>query len=206
MKRSSYSNLMWNSALYGHKFLLKDQLHTDLLVWADTLPKVAAYTAYYPEFSYFDGKKEKKSSYPLAVQFDDGRTELWATSWHPVKGDSAVERARQGHANSLGATYVLRTLRDLEDNRVELKNRRTMQCFLFQGRGLATDKIEEHILRLLAMGAMSLEQLVASARASTAVIQLAVFRLLRAARISVPLSYELISPKWLVEGANHARP
>lgn len=67
MKRTSYSNHMWNSALYGCKFLLRDQLHTDLLVWADTLPNVAAYAAYYPEFSYFEGKKQKKSSYPLAV-------------------------------------------------------------------------------------------------------------------------------------------
>lgn len=141
----------------------------------------------------------------LAVRFDDGRTELWATSWHPVSEDSPVERARRGHAKSLDAIYVLRTLRDLEDNRVELKNRRTMQCFLYQGRDLATDKLEEKILRLLAQEPRSLEQLATKTCASTAVVQLAVFRLLRATRSSAPVSRELISSKWLVEGANHAR-
>lgn len=203
MTRQSYSIHSCNSALYGKTVVLSDRLHTDLLVLADTLPYIEAYEVYYPSFTYFEGKKEKEGNFPLAVRFRDGHAELWASTWLPVKPEKTIERARHAHAESLGATYVLRTLRDLEDNPIEICNRRTMQTFLFRGMERSTEALETQILESLATGAKSLASLAKSTDVAVSVAQLAVFRLIRAARVSAPICQQFVSPAWIVKAARY---
>lgn len=204
MPRQSYSIHRWNSALYGRVFQLTDHLHTDLLVLADTLPNVAGYEAYFPKFMYYDGKSEKEGNFPLAVRLADGRQELWGASWHPVNPEMPLERARRAHARSLGADYLVRALRELEDNRIELSNRRTMQCFLFRGREYSTEILESRVLQTVATGSKTLAALAETTGASIASVQLAVFRLLRKCRVAAPICNTLISPGWVVGGLCHA--
>ena len=67
----------------------------------------------------------------------------------------------------------------------------------------STEALETQILEILAAGTKSLTALATSTHVAVSVAQLAVFRLIRAARVSAPIGQQFISPTWIVKAACH---
>lgn len=204
-KRESYSVHQMLTVCHG-AVTLKDRLHVQLVVLVETLPGVDGYSIYSPTFTYESNGKERKSSFTVAARLVGGQLEFWNSTWDPSPDpDSPLERARNAHAQHLGATHRLFTLADLEANWVANKNRQTLQAFLVAGYATDTREIETKILMALRGHApTSLRELSRVTRVTPPLATLASFRLIVAGRLNSQLETKLISPEWQVWRCDYA--
>lgn len=205
MKRTSYSIHRCNSALYGVPVELRDRLHANLLAFADTEPGLLDYCVYAPSFTYNNRSGEKESCYVISAKFDDGHAEVWASSWEQEPNtDSALEQARQGQAQSLGAQYHLFTAKAFAASPIELKNRQTMQAVLYKGRSFDTTELEDALEVMLSGTTLSFAALAEQTQRPLLHVELASFRLLRDKRLKADMALAYISPLFQISGGCHA--
>lgn len=200
MKRPCYSMYRVMSARYGVPMILKDRLHGPLFDLAETLPGVHSYALYTPTFTYHAGNRKRQSAFVIALAFEDGRKELWASTpdVEPC-ADSPLEAARRAHAEELGARYRLFTQKELYANRIVLKNRRVLRDNLAFWRHVDSGKAETLILRKLPPGQPTrLDELAQRTKCESSKARLAAFRLVTRGLVKSDLENTLISDAWRI--------
>jgi hypothetical protein len=186
--------------------MLRDRLHIQLAIRAETTPDIRDYSVYAPSFSYVSNGREKQASFVISARFNDGHLEFWDSTWEQTPSlDTPLALARSAHAKLFGAVHRLFTVTDLETNRVLAKNRQTVYSYLASDCHAETSELETRILtNLPSRSPTTLRELACLAGESQARTNLAAFRLVVAGRVVCSLEDQLISPEWQVRRGKNA--
>ena len=200
MSRDSYSVYHVLSARLEKQIVVTDLLHDMLICWADTDPSIATYTVGGPRLRFFDRKgKERVAQVPLVTTSREGQVEHWDTTWSTNgAGECLASQMKQAHAQDVGATYRLFGRSVFESNRIETKNRKSAQRYLYAGNGVATEAAECQSLLALVDGPQPISRLSLILGRSDAFASLVVLRLWLKGRVVLPMTSSLMQPNWVV--------
>ena len=125
--------------------------------------------------------------------------EHWDTTWSMNGADDCLaRRMKQAHAEDAGATYRLFDRGVFESNRIETKNRKSAQRYLYAGNGVATEAAECQSLMALVDGPQPISKLGLILGKSDAFASLVVLRLWLIGRVVLPMTSSLMQPNWVV--------
>jgi hypothetical protein len=205
MSRNSYSVYQVLSARLAMQIVVKDLLHAMLICWADTDPKISTYAVGGPRLRFFDQKgNEREVQIPLVTTSSAGQVEHWDTTWSTnPNDDSLARRMKRTNAQEVGATYRLFDRTVFESNRIETKNRKSAQLYLYAGNGVATEAAECRAMMALVDGPQPISKLGSTLGKSDTFASLVALRLWLKGRVVLPMASSLMQPSWVVGRSGH---
>lgn len=199
MKRTGFSVFLVRSARYGKTLVVSNAAHLALVTRADTSPELGHYDLGTPTYEFSFEGKSVSTTVPLAGMRKDGRRVYWdvAQERYSKKGALALS-VRQERAELEGADYVLFESNVLGATYAEVKNRNSMQSYLYRARDRETHDEETACLMALAQRPLLLAGLCEQLALSLEVATVSVLRLWLKGRVVLPLSTQLLQPSWEV--------
>jgi hypothetical protein len=199
-KRTSYSQHYVLSPT-ADQVCLSSRGLANLLAWADTEPGVADVALVNSAVLYQDAGRTKTTRVPLRLTWRTGAVEYWDFAFvDPAESEwSGAIAAKRAFAKAEGAGYWLASGRFFSDRPWELNGRLALQNVLFSGRGLDSSEAEASILLQVSKVPRTVAELAATLQYADSLAMLAVARLWRSGKVSLPLATAGLNMRCLVK-------
>lgn len=203
MLKSTYSVHVVPSPLFNGTVQLNDKLTSLLLTWADTTPRVRDVALGSPRYAYSQAGKKREAAVAMTVFMESGGKAYWDLVRKQLDDEDEASplSVKRSHAAIEAVPFSVYSKDSFLANRIELKNRQTMQRVLWLGTDLDTQALEAQLLLTVVEAPRTLNELAAATQQPLLTTQLACLRLYRRGLVSLPVADEFLSGSWLVTRA-----